>query len=108
MSRIYDLLARVYDTPDHVDIASGFHAALRPIAAARPRDSLSLVHLIDRVPAGDRVAVWDRLVALAPVDATRRDAVLALDRSAIFAVFAQASSTWWATPIPDGSTNQPD
>ena len=73
------------------------------LAAARPRDSLSLVHLIDRVPADDRAAVWDRLVAVAPVVATRRDAVLALDRSAIFAVFAQASSTWWVSgPTPSG------
>jgi SAM-dependent methyltransferase len=37
VSRIYDLLARVYDTPDHVDIAAGFSAALLPIARARPR-----------------------------------------------------------------------
>ena len=37
MSRIYDLLARVYDTPDHDEIAAGFHAALRPFARARPR-----------------------------------------------------------------------
>ncbi len=37
MSRIYDLLARVYDTPDHLEVTAGFHSALRPIAAARPR-----------------------------------------------------------------------
>ena len=37
MSRIYDLLARVYDTPDHLEIAAAFHAAVRPIARARPR-----------------------------------------------------------------------
>jgi SAM-dependent methyltransferase len=37
MSRVYDLLARVYDTQDHVEIADGFCAALLPIARARPR-----------------------------------------------------------------------
>ena len=37
MSRVYDLLARVYDTPDHLEVTAGFHAALRPIARARPR-----------------------------------------------------------------------
>jgi SAM-dependent methyltransferase len=37
VSRIYDLLARVYDTQDHLEIAAGFHAAVRPIARARPR-----------------------------------------------------------------------
>jgi SAM-dependent methyltransferase len=42
VSRIYDLLARVYDTPDHVDIAAGFHAALQPFAKARPRGTFVL------------------------------------------------------------------
>lgn len=39
MSRIYDLLARVYDQPDHLEMTASFHAALRPIARARPRGS---------------------------------------------------------------------
>jgi SAM-dependent methyltransferase len=37
VSRSYDLLARVYDTPDHLEVTAGFHAALRPLASARPR-----------------------------------------------------------------------
>jgi ubiquinone/menaquinone biosynthesis C-methylase UbiE len=37
VSRIYDLLARVYDTHDHVEIAQAFHRALVPIARQRPR-----------------------------------------------------------------------
>ena len=37
MSRIYDLLARVYDTHDHFDIAAGFAGALAPFVRARPR-----------------------------------------------------------------------
>src|SRR5262249_13340679 len=37
VSRIYDLLARVYDTQDHVEIAESFGAALAPFARARPR-----------------------------------------------------------------------
>ena len=39
MSRTYDLLARVYDTPDHLEITAGFHAAVRPLVRARPRDT---------------------------------------------------------------------
>lgn len=39
MSRTYDLLARVYDTPDHLEITASFHAAVRPLVRARPRDT---------------------------------------------------------------------
>lgn len=39
MSRTYDLLARVYDTEDHVEIAESFGAAVRPAVRARPRGS---------------------------------------------------------------------
>jgi ubiquinone/menaquinone biosynthesis C-methylase UbiE len=37
VSRIYDLLARVYDTHDHVEIAESFRRAIAPLARARPR-----------------------------------------------------------------------
>lgn len=39
MSRTYDLLARVYDTPDHLEITASFHAAVKPLVRARPRDT---------------------------------------------------------------------
>ncbi|MEM7412637.1 MAG: methyltransferase domain-containing protein [Myxococcota bacterium] len=39
MSRIYDLLARVYDTPDHLEVTHAFDAAVRPFVQARPRGS---------------------------------------------------------------------
>jgi SAM-dependent methyltransferase len=39
VSRTYDLLARVYDTPDHLEINASFYAAVLPIARARPRGS---------------------------------------------------------------------
>jgi ubiquinone/menaquinone biosynthesis C-methylase UbiE len=42
VSRIYDLLARVYDTQDHVEIAESFHRAITPIARARPRGTFVL------------------------------------------------------------------
>jgi len=37
VSRIYDLLARVYDTPDHLEITESFHRAVRPLVRTRPR-----------------------------------------------------------------------
>ena len=39
MSRTYDLLARVYDTPDHLEVTRSFGAAIRPWVRARPRGS---------------------------------------------------------------------
>jgi SAM-dependent methyltransferase len=39
LSRTYDLLARVYDTPDHLEITASFHAAEKPLVRARPRDT---------------------------------------------------------------------
>jgi len=37
VSRTYDLLARVYETPDHLEITASFLAAARPLVRARPR-----------------------------------------------------------------------
>ena len=50
------------------------------LAAARPRDTLTLWHLVSRVPAGRRARVIDRIDALVPPPPTvARDAALALD-----------------------------
>ncbi|HZU24957.1 MAG TPA: zf-HC2 domain-containing protein [Bryobacteraceae bacterium] len=49
------------------------------IAGARPRDALTLVHLLARVDAGMRTAIVDRLMELAPLPqgVTREDALAA-------------------------------
>ena len=39
MSRTYDLLARVYDTPDHLEVTHAFHAAIQPLVRARSKGS---------------------------------------------------------------------
>jgi hypothetical protein len=47
---------------------------------ARPRDTLSLWHLLSRVDAPERVRIFDRMVALTPLPAgVARDKALALD-----------------------------
>ncbi len=58
------------------------------LAAARPRDRLSLWHLIERVTPADRERVVDAMLAFEPLppDVTR-DAVLTLDRAAL--------DSWW-------------
>jgi hypothetical protein len=50
------------------------------LAAARPKDTLTLWHLIPVVPAADRARVVDRLAAISRMpEGVRRDEVLALD-----------------------------
>jgi hypothetical protein len=48
--------------------------------AARPRDTLTLWHLLGRVQGNDRVRVYERMKALAPApDGVTRDGVLQLN-----------------------------
>ncbi len=71
--------------------AGGPHAAEAALAAARPDDAMSLWHLLQRVDAGLRARVYERLARLAPPPSgVTRDAVLRLDAAALDA--------WW-TPI---------
>jgi hypothetical protein len=55
---------------------------------ARPRDGLTLWHLLSRVSEGDRWAVYERLSALIPPPAgTTREGILRLDRTML--------DSWW-------------
>jgi hypothetical protein len=58
------------------------------LGAARPRDALTLWHLLSRTSGSDREAVYDRLAALAPPPSgVTRDGVLALNATMLDA--------WW-------------
>jgi hypothetical protein len=58
------------------------------LASARPRDALTLWHLLSRGSAEERARVYERLSALAPPPSrATRDAVLGGDRKALMA--------WW-------------
>jgi hypothetical protein len=58
------------------------------LSAARPRDALTLWHLLSRGSADERARVYDRLSTLAPPPSrATRDAVLSGDRKALMA--------WW-------------
>ena len=76
-------------------IESGDPAALgaaveTAVAVARPRDALSLWHLLQRVKGNDAGLVFARLAALAPPPPTvTRDLVLSKDRESLEA--------WWNT-----------
>jgi hypothetical protein len=55
---------------------------------ARPRDGLTLWHLLSRVSEVDRQAVYERLAALIPPPAsTTREGILRLDRTML--------DSWW-------------
>jgi len=71
------------------DAGTGGEAALGEVlAAARPEDAVSLMNLLTRTAGATRVAVYERLVVLAPPPAgVERAAVLALDTRAV--------NRWW-------------
>jgi hypothetical protein len=69
------------------------------LAAARPRDGLTLWHLLTRVPESDRGAVFDRFAELVPLPAgVSRDAVLHRDARAIdqcWNALDLENTGWW-------------
>lgn len=68
--------------------------------AARPRDSLTLWHLLLRASSADRVRIYDRLAALVPPPSgVRRDGVLQLDRKMLDR-WKIALETEWLPPLP--------
>ncbi len=65
------------------------------LGQARARDSLTLWHLLARVPVADRGRVYDRLAALAPPPAgVNREGVLQLDPQMLERWKDQLGSTW--------------
>lgn len=78
----------------------GDTAALpRILAAARPRDALTLWHLLTRVPAAERGRVFDRFGQLVNLsNQVSRDAVLRKDAHAIdlcWDALGLENTTWW-------------
>ena len=81
---------------DQFDFAAGNEAALNAILAnARSRDTLTLWHLLSRVPAPLRTGVFDRMVSFAPLpsDVTREKA-LALDPQTLKIWKDELAWTW--------------
>lgn len=75
-------------------------AALTAVLSdARPRDALTLWHLLQRGSREERARVYDRMIAIAPPPSgVTRDAVLSGDRRAMDAWWNSLgldSTTWW-------------
>lgn len=95
------------------DIDNGRDAARKAaslrfvVTRARPRDAMTLWHLISRVASAERATVVDALAARVPMPpAVARDAVLRLDRAALdqwWDALGLDEATWWRKwkqPVP--------
>ena len=99
-------------TPYFVDASSVFREALKTVDfdpdantrssalvwildQARPRDTLTLWHLLTRVDGEDRARVYDRMAGLMPPPAgVTREGVLALDQKMLDAWRGELERTW--------------
>jgi FecR protein len=97
-SEAFNAALEVIDT--QAGTAAGRSAAVaRVLTEARPRDTVTLWHLLSRVGAGDRDAVFDRLAALAPPPSgVTREGIRAGDREMLDRWWDQlglGSTNWW-------------
>jgi FecR protein len=88
---VAELRGRNPGSPYYADAAPAFRAALRAydygtgpvsavIATARPRDAMTLIHLLERAPRAERALLFDNLARMAPPPpGVTRDGVLARD-----------------------------
>ena len=85
-----------FEPTGNVSRADAFNAVL---AAARPKDALTLWHLLSRTTPPERARVYDRLAAFVPPPpGVTRDAVLRGDRQALDAwwnALGLDSTSWW-------------
>lgn len=78
------------------------HASLDALLdGARPRDTLTLWHLLARVSGGERERVYKHLAALAPPpEGVTREGVLRLDRAMLDAWKNQLETAWLSESMP--------
>jgi hypothetical protein len=91
-----DASALFLDALAKFDFADGGANALAVvIAEARPRDTLTLWHLLARVEGDERGRIYERLAALAPPPAgVTRDGIMRLDPAMLYEWKAQMETTW--------------
>lgn len=78
------------------DFSNGGSAALTIVRSeSRMRDTLTLLHLLSRTGTEERLVVFNRMVALAPLpDSISRDKVLQLDKDTLSRWKQELSSNW--------------
>ena len=93
--------AQALDVLDFAEASETTRAAALDfiLTQARPRDALTLWHLLARGSDAERARVFDRLAALSPPPrSVTRDAILARDREALMTwwdAFAFDGTRWW-------------
>jgi hypothetical protein len=71
------------------------------LSEARPRDTLTLWHLLARVEGAERMRVYERLAALAPPPASvTRQGILLLDPAMLYDWKAQMEPEWLSESMP--------
>jgi hypothetical protein len=75
--------------------SSGYSALNTILAEARPRDTLTLWHLLFRVEVEDRARVYDRMATLTPIPAgVSREQALKLDPDTLRRWKEELAWTW--------------
>jgi FecR protein len=96
-----DATAALQGGVNRFDANSDLSAMPKILSEARPRDAITLWHLLRRVPAGERAAVFDRLAALIAIPAgVTRDGVSSGDAAMIDRLWDAldlGETSWWRT-----------
>ncbi len=92
-----DASALFHDSLARFDFAGGGREALGVVInEARPRDTLTLWHLLARVEGDERARVYERLAALAtPPAGVTRDGIMRLDPAMLYEWKALLETTWF-------------
>jgi len=94
-----DASAKLIDAVHHFDAAPDDQSIAAILAEARPRDAISLWHLLRRVQPQDRARVYDRLaqVVTIPAGVTRESALAANPQTidALWNALDLGDTSWW-------------
>ena len=87
-----------------LDFEDGGRGALEAVLAeSRPRDTLTLWHLLARAAGEERALVYERLAALSPPPpGVTREGVLQLDRPMLDLWKVHLEEAWLSESVPDG------
>ncbi|HYO99301.1 MAG TPA: hypothetical protein VER76_03720, partial [Pyrinomonadaceae bacterium] len=98
-----DASAAFLEALSQFDFAQGGARAVHTVLSeARPRDTLTLWHLLARVEGDERMRVYERLAALAPPPASvTREGIMLLDPAMLYDWKAQMEPTWLTESMPD-------
>ncbi len=97
-----DAPEELLDALSRLDFEAGGDSALEAaLASVRPRDTLTLWHLLPRVNERGRARVYERLAAISPPpEGVTREQILGLDRDALAAWKDDLEGAWTTESLP--------